>query len=44
MLLRCGIKWLVVFKKLKTNLEDLKGVGNLLWRLGGIRRFKYQLD
>ena len=46
MLIRCGMKWLVVLKKwLKTYLENQKDVGDQLRRLGdGIWRFRKQLD
>jgi hypothetical protein len=45
-MVRCGMKWLVVLKELlKKYLENLKNVGDQLWRLGsGIRMFKQQLD
>ena len=45
MLIRCGMKWLIVIKeRLNMYLENLKNVGDEPCKLGGgIQRFKHQL-
>ena len=46
MLIRCGIKWLIVLKEwLQVYLENLRDVGDRLRKLGGgIQRSKQQLN